>query len=67
MIRGQRYGPVREVEQRLVLEVAFDFVYRSTCHKAGVAMRFPRIARIRWDKTAQEAKMSETLDKMIVE
>ena len=40
----QRYGPVREVEPLLVLEVAFDSVHRSTRHKSGVAMRFPRVA-----------------------
>ena len=51
----QRYGPVREVPPALVLEVAFDSVHRSTRHKSGVAMRFPRVNRIRWDKPAAEA------------
>lgn len=50
-----RFGPVKEVEKTLVVEVAFDAVYPSTRHKSGVAMRFPRIHRIRWDKPAQEA------------
>jgi len=63
----KRYGPVREVEPRLVLEVAFDSVHRSTRHKSGVAMRFPRIHRIRWDKPAAEADRLETLERMIVE
>ena len=49
----KRYGPVREVEQGLVLEVAFDSVHRSNRHKSGVAMRFPRVHRIRWDKPPQ--------------
>ncbi|WP_026870695.1 cisplatin damage response ATP-dependent DNA ligase [Inquilinus limosus] len=63
----KRFGPVREVEPRLVLEVAFDSVHRSTRHKSGVAMRFPRIHRIRWDKPAAEADRLETLERMIVE
>jgi DNA ligase 1 len=61
-----RFGPVREVEQALVLEVAFDSVHRSTRHKSGVAMRFPRVHRIRWDKPAIEADRLETLERMIV-
>lgn len=63
----KRYGPVREVRQGLVLEVAFDSVHRSTRHKSGVAMRFPRIARIRWDKPPGEADRLETLERMIEE
>jgi DNA ligase-1 len=54
-----RFGPVRSVranaEFGLVLEVAFEGLQRSTRHKSGVAMRFPRISRIRWDKPAREA------------
>ncbi len=50
-----RFGPVREVEKALVFEVAFDAVHRSARHKSGVALRFPRINRIRWDKPAREA------------
>ena len=50
-----RFGPVREVERSLVLEVAFDSIHRSTRHKSGLAMRFPRISRIRTDKPANEA------------
>ncbi len=62
-----RFGPVREVESGLVFEVAFDSVHRSTRHKSGVAMRFPRIHRIRWDKPPEEADRLETLEKLIVE
>lgn len=51
----ERFGPVRAVAPGLVLEVAFDAVHRSARHKSGVAMRFPRIHRIRWDKPAVEA------------
>ncbi len=61
------FGPVRQVEPKLVFEVAFDSVHRSTRHKSGVAMRFPRINRIRWDKPAEEADRLETLQAMIVE
>jgi DNA ligase-1 len=61
------FGPVRQVEPKLVFEVAFDSVHRSNRHKSGVAMRFPRIHRIRWDKPAQEADRLDTLKGMIVE
>jgi DNA ligase-1 len=50
-----RFGPVREVKKKLVLEIAFDSMHESTRHKSGVAMRFPRIHRIRWDKPVDEA------------
>ena len=56
-----RYGPVREVEKALVLEVAFDAAQLSNRHKSGVALRFPRIARIRTDKPAAEADRLESL------
>ncbi|MCU0953541.1 MAG: cisplatin damage response ATP-dependent DNA ligase [Hyphomicrobium sp.] len=51
----ETFGPVRAVVPQLVLEIAFDAVQRSTRHKSGVAMRFPRVHRIRWDKPAEEA------------
>jgi DNA ligase-1 len=50
-----RFGPVREVERGIVFEVAFDAAQLSSRHKSGVALRFPRIARIRRDKPAEEA------------
>jgi DNA ligase-1 len=56
-----RFGPVREVEKSLVLEVAFDSIGPSTRHKSGLAMRFPRIARIRTDKPAADADTLATL------
>jgi DNA ligase-1 len=56
-----RFGPVREVEKSLVLEVAFDAAQLSNRHKSGVALRFPRIARIRTDKPASEADRLEGL------
>jgi DNA ligase-1 len=58
----ERYGPVRAVSPGLVLEVAFDAVHASPRHKSGVAMRFPRVHRIRWDKPAEEADRLSTLD-----
>jgi DNA ligase-1 len=60
-----RFGPVRQVEPGLVLEIAFDSAQRSTRHKSGVALRFPRVSRIRWDKPAGEADLLETLQKRI--
>ena len=57
----QRFGPVREVEKNLVLEVAFDSIHKSKRHKSGLAMRFPRISRIRTDKPAIEADTVATL------
>jgi DNA ligase-1 len=64
-----RFGPVREVthepDQGLVLEVAFEGLQRSTRHKSGIAMRFPRINRLRWDKPPGEADRLETLERML--
>ena len=61
----ERFGPVRAVKPALVLEIAFDAVQASTRHKSGIAMRFPRIRRIRWDKPADEADTVETLWRMV--
>ena len=60
-----RFGPVRETDKSLVLEVAFDSIHTSKRHKSGVAMRFPRINRIRADKPAHEADQLETLKALI--
>ena len=60
-----RFGPVREVEKSLVLEVAFDAVHESKRHKSGIAMRFPRISRLRRDKPADEADTIANLRAMI--
>jgi DNA ligase-1 len=60
-----RFGPVREVEKTLVLEIAFDSIHASKRHKSGVAMRFPRIARIRTDKPAAEADTIAALERLI--
>jgi DNA ligase-1 len=65
----ERFGPVRAVkygpDEGLVLEVAFEGLQRSTRHKSGLAMRFPRINRLRWDKPPREADRLETLEKML--
>jgi DNA ligase-1 len=64
-----RFGPVREVvhepDQGLVLEVAFEGLQRSTRHRSGVAMRFPRISRLRWDKPPREADRLDALEKIL--
>jgi DNA ligase-1 len=60
-----RFGPVRETDRSLVFEVAFDSVHASKRHKSGLAMRFPRISRIRWDKPAEEADRIEALRALI--
>ena len=52
-------------EQGLVFEVAFEGLQRSTRHKSGLAMRFPRINRLRWDKPPSEADRLETLERML--
>lgn len=59
------FGPVREVKKELVFEVAFDSAQKSARHKSGVALRFPRINRIRWDKPAQEAARIEDMDAFV--
>ena len=60
-----RFGPVRETDKSLVFEVAFDSVHDSKRHKSGLAMRFPRIHRIRWDKPPHEADRIEALKALI--
>lgn len=65
----ERFGPVRSVradrQNGLVLEVAFEGLKRSQRHRSGVAMRFPRISRLRWDKPASEADRIETLQALL--
>ena len=66
-----RFGPVREVihgaDAGLVLEIAFEGLQRSTRHKSGIAMRFPRISRLRWDKPPREADTLETVMALLPE
>jgi DNA ligase-1 len=61
----ERFGPVRSVEPVQVFELAFEGINRSTRHKSGVALRFPRIARWRRDKPAREADSLATLEALI--
>ncbi len=65
----ERFGPVRSVraepDHGLVLEIAFEGLNRSKRHKSGVAMRFPRISRLRWDKPPIEADRLETLEALL--
>ncbi|MGC6517123.1 MAG: cisplatin damage response ATP-dependent DNA ligase [Candidatus Puniceispirillaceae bacterium] len=60
-----KYGPVREVEPKLVIEAAFDSIHLSNRHKSGVAMRFPRFHAIRWDKDIEEADTVDMLKKYV--
>jgi DNA ligase 1 len=50
-----KFGPVRVIEPALVCELALEAIQRSTRHKSGIAVRFPRIARLRPDKKPQDA------------
>src|SRR5438309_11800836 len=65
----EKFGPVRQVvhepDQGLVLEVAFEGLQRSSRHKSGIAMRFPRISRLRWDKRPADADRLEVLERML--
>ncbi|GAB5466488.1 MAG: ATP-dependent DNA ligase [Candidatus Kapaibacteriales bacterium] len=58
----ERFGPVRSVKPEIVFEVAFEGIQRSTRHKSGIAVRFPRIHRVRDDKKPEEA---DTLDSLL--
>lgn len=61
----ERFGPVRSVTPKLVLEIAFDALQPSSRHKSGIAMRFPRVSRIRWDKPANEADTLDALTRLM--
>ena len=62
---GRNHLATREVEKDLVVELAFDSAHESPRHKSGIALRFPRVSRIRWDKPASEADTIETVRKLI--
>lgn len=62
---GEAFGPVRTVKPELVFEIGFEGIQRSTRHKSGVAVRFPRILRQRPEKTAAEADMLETVKRLL--
>lgn len=61
----ERFGPVRAVEPVLVFEIGFEGIQRSKRHKSGIALRFPRVLRIRWDKPASEADRLGTLERLL--
>jgi DNA ligase-1 len=57
----EKFGPVRTVKPELVFELAFEGLNRSSRHKSGIALRFPRILRWRMDKKATEADTVESV------
>lgn len=61
----ERFGPVRTVKPELVFELAFEGIQRSSRHKSGVAVRFPRIVRWRRDKSIEDADTLETVQALI--
>ncbi len=61
----QKFGPVRSVRPSLVFELAFEGIQRSGRHKSGVALRFPRMARIRHDKPLHEADTLADLERLL--
>jgi DNA ligase-1 len=61
----EKFGPVRTVKPELVFELAFEGIQRSTRHKSGIAVRFPRIARWRTDKPAAEADSLESVRALV--
>ncbi len=61
----ERFGPVRSVEPQLVFEIAFEGIRRSSRHKSGIAVRFPRISRWRTDKKIQDADSLQTLKSLL--
>ncbi len=62
----ERFGPVRSVKPELVFEIAFEGIQASSRHKSGVALRFPRIARWRTDKKAEEANTLAELKEFLL-
>jgi len=61
----ETFGPVRSVKPQLVFEIAFEAIQKSSIHKSGVAVRFPRILRFREDKTIEQADSIETIHEML--
>jgi len=63
----QRFGPVHEVTPHWVMEIAFENVQLSSRHKSGVAVRFPRIVRIREDKQIQDADRLQAIVDLVAQ
>jgi DNA ligase-1 len=61
----ERFGPVSTVHPELVFEIAFEGIQKSSRHKSGVAVRFPRMARWRRDKRAEDADSIETVKALL--
>jgi DNA ligase-1 len=61
----EKFGPVRSVTPALVMEIGFEGIQRSPRHKSGVAVRFPRILRIRKDKSVRDADSLEALLRLL--
>jgi DNA ligase 1 len=61
----EKFGPVRSVKPSLVFELGFEGINRSPRHKSGIAVRFPRMLRIRLDKPLHEANTLQDLQKML--
>ncbi len=61
----ERFGPVRAIKPELVFELAFEGIQASSRHKSSIAVRFPRIARWRKDKTSREADTLETVQALL--
>ncbi|NSX02956.1 ATP-dependent DNA ligase [Cupriavidus gilardii] len=61
----ETFGPVRSVEPTQVFELGFEGIARSSRHKSGIAVRFPRMLRWRTDKTIEEADTLQTLQGML--
>jgi DNA ligase-1 len=61
----EKFGPVRTVKPELVFELAFEGIAKSTRHKSGIAVRFPRMLRWRTDKPANEADTLETVQALL--
>lgn len=62
----EKFGPVRTVKPELVFEIAFEGISKSSRHKSGVALRFPRIKRWRTDKKANDINTLEDLNNMLI-
>jgi len=61
----ERFGPVRHVEPVHVFELGFEAIARSSRHRSGIAVRFPRMLRWRTDKKPEEADTLETVQKLL--
>jgi DNA ligase-1 len=61
----EKFGPVRSCKPSLVFELGFEGINRSPRHKSGIAVRFPRMLRIRLDKPLREANTLQDLESLL--